>query len=58
MTSTMNACACHSNLGIESTTVPDDVLNKLRGVNTPTISLVLLLARHHARELWRASRHG
>lgn len=41
MTSTTNACACHSNLGIESTTVPDDVLNKLRGVSTPTISLVL-----------------
>ena len=29
MTTTVNACACHGNLGIEPTTGPESVLEKL-----------------------------
>lgn len=41
MTSTTDACACHGHLGVEPTAVPDDVLEQLKGVSIPTISLVL-----------------
>lgn len=41
MTSTASACACHNNLGIEPTAVPDEILQKLAAVSIPTISLVL-----------------
>jgi 5-oxopent-3-ene-1,2,5-tricarboxylate decarboxylase / 2-hydroxyhepta-2,4-diene-1,7-dioate isomerase len=41
MTTTTNACACHSRLGVAATAVPDDVLDKLRGISIPTISIVL-----------------
>jgi 5-oxopent-3-ene-1,2,5-tricarboxylate decarboxylase / 2-hydroxyhepta-2,4-diene-1,7-dioate isomerase len=41
MTSTANACACHNNLGIEPTAVPNDVLEQLKGISIPTISQVL-----------------
>ena len=34
-------CACHGHLGIEPTTVADDVLETLKGVSIPTISIVL-----------------
>jgi regulator of RNase E activity RraA len=41
MTSATDACACHGNLGIERTAVADEVLERLKGVSIPTISLVL-----------------
>jgi regulator of RNase E activity RraA len=41
MTDSTTACACHGTLGITPTAVPDDVLEKLRGVSIPTISGVL-----------------
>jgi 5-oxopent-3-ene-1,2,5-tricarboxylate decarboxylase/2-hydroxyhepta-2,4-diene-1,7-dioate isomerase len=41
MTITPNACACHGHLGIEPTAVPDAILEKLKGVSIPTISLIL-----------------
>lgn len=41
MTATTNACTCHSHLGLAPTAVPNDVLDKLRGVSIPTISMVL-----------------
>ena len=37
----MNACACHGNLGIEPTAVSDSVLETLKGISIPTISMVL-----------------
>lgn len=37
----MNVCACHNNLGIEPAAVPDAILEKLRSVSIPTISMVL-----------------
>jgi regulator of RNase E activity RraA len=41
MSSSTGACACHSNLGISLTIVPDDVIEKLKGVSVPTISGIL-----------------
>jgi 5-oxopent-3-ene-1,2,5-tricarboxylate decarboxylase/2-hydroxyhepta-2,4-diene-1,7-dioate isomerase len=40
------ACACHGALGVGSTSVPDDVLDKLRGVSIPTISGILRRLGH------------
>ena len=40
------ACACHSALGVAPTAVPDDVLDKLRGVSIPTISGILRRLGH------------
>jgi regulator of RNase E activity RraA len=36
-----DACACHDHLGVKPVAVSDEVLGQLRGVSTPTISLVL-----------------
>jgi 5-oxopent-3-ene-1,2,5-tricarboxylate decarboxylase/2-hydroxyhepta-2,4-diene-1,7-dioate isomerase len=41
MTTVANACACHGNLGIAPTAVSDSVLETLRGVSIPTISMIL-----------------
>src|SRR5262245_53947343 len=41
MTSSTTACACHGNLGVDATVVPDEVLEKLEAVSIPTISQVL-----------------
>ena len=41
MASAAETCTCHGNFGIEPTPVPDDVLERLKRVSTPTISLVL-----------------
>ena len=41
MTSRAQACACHDHLGSARTAVPDDVLQKLRSVSIPSISLIL-----------------
>ena len=41
MTSTTGSCACHGNLGVERTAVPDACLEQLKGVSIPTISLIL-----------------
>ena len=41
MASTADSCAGHDPLGIKPTAVPDEVLKQLRGVSTPTISLIL-----------------
>ena len=41
MTTTVNGCACHGSLGIERTTVPDSVLEMLKGISIPTISMIL-----------------
>jgi regulator of RNase E activity RraA len=35
------ACSCHGHLGIEPTAVADDVLERLRDVSIPTVSIVL-----------------
>ena len=37
----MTACDCHGNLGIESTAVSDAVLETLKGISIPTISMTL-----------------
>ena len=37
----MNACACHGNLGIGPTGVADPVLETLKGISIPTISMIL-----------------
>ncbi len=41
MTSSTRACACHDDLGSTRATVPDGVLQTLRGVSIPTISGIL-----------------
>lgn len=41
MTTPTNACACHGDLGIARIAVPDDVLEKLKGVSIPTLSGIL-----------------
>ena len=41
MTSRAQACACHDHLGSARTAVLDDVLEKLRSVSIPSISLIL-----------------
>ena len=41
MTVSTKACACHGDLGIATTKVPDDVLQKLVGVSIPSISGIL-----------------
>lgn len=41
MTTSPTACACHSDLAIESTAVPDEILEALKGASIPTISLIL-----------------
>lgn len=41
MTNPTESCGCHSNLGIELATVPDDVIEQLKGVSIPTISGIL-----------------
>ena len=41
MTTAASACACHGRLGIEPVTVSGEVLETLRGVSIPTISIVL-----------------
>jgi 5-oxopent-3-ene-1,2,5-tricarboxylate decarboxylase / 2-hydroxyhepta-2,4-diene-1,7-dioate isomerase len=41
MTTTVNGCACHGNLGIGPTKVSDLVLETLKGISIPTISMVL-----------------
>ena len=41
MTTTVNGCACHGNLGIEPTKVSDLVLETLKGISIPTISMIL-----------------
>jgi len=41
-----SACACHGALGVGSTSIPDDVLDKLRGVSIPTISGILRRLGH------------
>jgi hypothetical protein len=46
MTPSPTACACHGALGIAATAVPDDVLEKLRGVSIPTISGILRRLGH------------
>jgi len=40
------ACSCHSTLGVAPTAVPDDVLDKLKGVSIPTISGILRRLGH------------
>jgi 5-oxopent-3-ene-1,2,5-tricarboxylate decarboxylase/2-hydroxyhepta-2,4-diene-1,7-dioate isomerase len=47
MTSPTSACACHHNLGIASTAVGDDVIEKLEGVSIPTISQILRRLGYH-----------
>ena len=37
----MNACTCHGHLGIEPTKVSDAVLQTLKGISIPTISMTL-----------------
>ena len=37
----MNACTCHGDLGIEPTAVSDAVLETLKGISIPTISMTL-----------------
>ena len=46
MTDPTTACACHATLGIAATAVPDDVLEKLKGVSIPTISGILRRLGH------------
>jgi len=41
MTSSAKACACHDDLGSTRVTVPDGVLQTLKGVSIPTISGIL-----------------
>ena len=41
MATNVNGCACHGHLGIERTKVPDSVLETLKGISIPTISMVL-----------------
>ena len=41
MTTATNACACHGTLGIGPTAVSDLVLQTLKGISIPTISMVL-----------------
>ena len=46
MTSPATACACHDDLGIGRTAVPDEVLAKLKGASIPTISGILRRLGH------------
>ena len=41
MTTTGNGCACHGNLGIAPTKVSDLVLETLKGISIPTITMTL-----------------
>ena len=41
MTTPANACACHTDLGIAPTAVPDEILERLKGTSIPTISGIL-----------------
>jgi 5-oxopent-3-ene-1,2,5-tricarboxylate decarboxylase/2-hydroxyhepta-2,4-diene-1,7-dioate isomerase len=41
MTTSPTACACHSELDIETTAVPDEILEALKGASIPTISGIL-----------------